>query len=84
MRGQDKFNKYMSDIKKQINDILDDVRPSLQMHGGDVALKSVKNGIVELKVTGACHGCAMASITFGSGIGEMIKQKIPAVKEVRY
>jgi Fe-S cluster biogenesis protein NfuA len=74
----------MPDLKKQINDILDDVRPSLQMHGGDVALKSVKNGIVELKVTGACHGCAMASITFGEGIGEMLKQKIPAVKEVRY
>ncbi len=74
----------MPDIKKQINDILDDVRPSLQMHGGDVELKSVKAGVVELQVKGACHGCALASVTFGEGIGEIIKQKIPAVKEVRY
>ncbi len=72
------------DVKKQINDILDDVRPSLQMHGGDVELKSVKGGIVELEIKGACQGCAMASVTFGEGIGEMIKQKIPTVKEVRY
>ena len=74
----------MSDLKKQINDILDGVRPSLQMHGGDVELKSIKGGIVDLKIKGACHGCYMASITFGEGISEMIKQKIPAVKEVRY
>ena len=74
----------MKDIKSQINKILDEVRPSLQMHGGDVELKSIKDGVVELKVKGACHGCAMASATFGDGIGEMIKQKIPAIKEVRY
>jgi Fe-S cluster biogenesis protein NfuA len=72
------------DIKKQVNDILNDVRPSLQMHGGDVELKSIKGDLVELKIKGACHGCSMASVTFGQGIGEMIKQKIPAVKEVRY
>jgi len=74
----------MKDIKSQINKILDDVRPSLQMHGGDVELKSFQNGVVELKVTGACHGCAMASVTFGAGLGEMLKQKIPVIKEVRY
>jgi len=74
----------MKDLKKQINDILDEVRPSLQMHGGDVSLKSFKDGIVELEVSGACHGCALASVTFGEGVGEVIKQKIPAVKEVRY
>lgn len=74
----------MKDIRLQVNKILDEVRPSLQMHGGAVALVSVKNGIVHLKIKGACHGCAMAQITFGQGIGELIKQKIPTVKEVRY
>ena len=66
----------MKDIKSQINKILDEVRPSLQMHGGDVELESVKDCIVELKIKGACHGCAMADMTFGEGIGEIIKQKI--------
>lgn len=74
----------MPDLKSQINEILDSVRPSLQMHGGDVELKSIKAGVVELEIKGACHGCSMASVTFGEGISEMIKQKIPAVKEVRY
>ncbi len=74
----------MKNFESQINKILDDVRPSLQMHGGDVALISAKGGVVSLKIKGACHGCAMAQITFGEGIGEKIKQKIPAVKEVRY
>ena len=74
----------MPDLKSQVNKILDSVRPSLQMHGGDVELKSVNKGVVELKIKGTCHGCSMAGITFGSGIGEMIKQKIPAIKEVRY
>ena len=74
----------MKDIESQINKILNDVRPSLQTHGGEVDLISVKNGVVELKIKGACHGCAMAEITFGEGVGELIKQKIPAIKEVRY
>jgi len=74
----------MKKIEQQVNKILDEIRPSLQMDGGDVELKSVKAGIVELKVKGACHGCPMAHITFGQGVGNLIKEKIPEIKEVRY
>ncbi len=71
-------------IKQRIEKILAEVRPGLQMDGGDVALKSIKGGVVELKIKGACHGCPMAAMTFDQGVGELIKQKIPQIKEVRY
>lgn len=74
----------MKKIEQKINKILDDVRPGLQMDGGDVELASFKKGTVKLKIKGACHGCPMAQLTFGSGIGEMLKEKIPEVKEVKY
>lgn len=74
----------MKNLNQQINKILDEVRPGIQMDGGDVELKSVKNGIVNLKIKGACHGCPMAAVTFGEGVAGLIKEKIPAVKEVRY
>lgn len=74
----------MTKLEKEINQILDDVRPGLQMDGGDVELKSVKNGVVKLEVKGACHGCPMAHLTFDEGIGNLIKQKIPAIKQVTY
>lgn len=71
-------------LTARINKILDEIRPGLQMDGGDVELKSYKDGIVELKIKGACHGCSMAHLTFGQGVAELIKQKIPAVKQVKY
>lgn len=74
----------MKNLELQVNKILDEIRPSLQMDGGDVELKSIKAGIVELKIKGACHGCPMAAMTFGQGVGNMIKEKIPEIKEVRY
>jgi len=74
----------MASIKEKINKLLDEVRPGLQMDGGDVELASFKGGIVELKIKGACKGCPMAHMTFGTGIGSMLKEKIPEVKEVKY
>ena len=58
------------------------MRPSIQMDGGDVALKSVKNGLVTLKIKGACVGCPLARLTFEQGIGKLIKDKVKGVKEV--
>ena len=79
-----KNKKFMPNTKQQINKILNEVRPGIQMDGGDVALKSFKDGVATLKIKGACVGCPMAQMTFNAGIGEMLKEKIPAVKETRY
>ena len=74
----------MLSTREKIENILKEVRPGLAMDGGDVELKSIKDGVVELKIKGACHGCPMAQVTFGQGVGNLIKQKIPEVKEVRH
>lgn len=74
----------MNKLTQQINQVLAEIRPSLQAHSGDVALVSFEKGIVTLKVAGACVGCPMAAATFNQGVGQILKNKIPGVKTVRY
>ncbi|MDP2919330.1 MAG: NifU family protein, partial [Dehalococcoidia bacterium] len=50
--------------------------------GGDVELIDVKDGVVEVRLTGACGGCPMATMTLKMGIERILKQKLPGVKEV--
>ena len=54
-----------------------DVKPFLAMHGGSAELKNVEEGIVTLKLTGACHGCSMAAITFQMGVEQLLIDKFP-------
>jgi Fe-S cluster biogenesis protein NfuA len=57
--------------------------PSLQADGGDVELVDVSpEGIVKVKLTGACHGCPMSQMTLKMGIEKIIKQQVPEIKEV--
>ncbi len=62
--------------------ILAQVRSTLQSDGGDVELVDVNEGVVRLKLTGACDGCPMATMTLRHGIERILKEKIPEVKEV--
>lgn len=69
----------MSDEKiiKQINQALDDVRPNIQMDGGDIELVSFEDGIVSVKFSGACVGCPLSYYTLKLGIEEQLKNKVP-------
>ena len=70
-------------MKEQVEQALLKVRPALQRDGGDVELVEVsEDGIVKVKLTGACHGCPMASLTLKQGIERVLMQEIPAVKRV--
>jgi Fe-S cluster biogenesis protein NfuA len=70
-------------MKEKVEEVLAKVRPMLQRDGGDVELVSVdEDGTVKVKLTGACHGCPMASITLKRGIEAKLKELIPEVKEV--
>ncbi len=62
--------------------VLDQIRPALQADGGDVELVDVKDGIVSVRLTGACSGCPMSTMTLKMGIERLLKQKLPEVKEV--
>jgi Fe-S cluster biogenesis protein NfuA len=69
-------------MNEKVKAALDEIRPSLQADGGDVELVSVKDGTVSVKLTGACGGCPMATMTLKKGIEKILKEKIPEVKEV--
>ena len=72
------------DIKKQVEDVLNQVRPMLQADGGDVELLGVTDdGIVKVKLTGACGSCQFSTMTLKHGIENRLKELIPEVKEVQ-
>jgi Fe-S cluster biogenesis protein NfuA len=71
-------------IIKQIREIIDTrVRPSVAMDGGDITFESFQDGVVYLKLKGACSGCPSSSATLKSGIENMLKYYVPEVQEVR-
>ena len=68
------------DVKKAIEEI----RPHLQADGGDVEFVEVADeGIVKVRLLGACAGCPMRQMTLTHGISNFIKKKVPEVKEVQ-
>jgi Fe-S cluster biogenesis protein NfuA len=69
-------------MKEQVQEVLNIIRPSLQADGGDVELVDVKDGVVSVKLKGACAGCPMSTMTLKKGIERFLKEKIPTVKEV--
>jgi Fe-S cluster biogenesis protein NfuA len=70
-------------MEEKVRKALDQVRPSLQADGGDVELVEVgEDGIVKVKLVGACAGCPMSQMTLKQGIERFLKSQIPEVKEV--
>jgi Fe-S cluster biogenesis protein NfuA len=71
-------------VKEKVMAVLDEIRPSLQADGGDVELVDVSSdGVVKVKLTGHCGTCPFALMTLKGGIERILKQEIPAVKEVQ-
>jgi len=68
--------------KEQVETVLNKIRPALVRDGGNVELINVKDGKVEVKLTGACAGCPMSTMTLKMGIEQILKKEIPEVKEV--
>ena len=70
-------------LEEQIKTALETVRPNLQADGGDVEFVSVsEDGVVSVKLTGACGSCPMAQMTLKNGIENYLKQEIPEVSSV--
>jgi Fe-S cluster biogenesis protein NfuA len=70
-------------MKEKVQKAIDLIRPSLQADGGDVELIDVSaDGIVKVKLIGACHGCPMSQMTLKMGIEKIIKTQVPDIKEV--
>jgi Fe-S cluster biogenesis protein NfuA len=70
-------------MREKVEAALAKIRPALQADGGDVELVDVtEEGIVKLRLKGACAGCPMSTMTLKNGIERVLKQEIPEVKEV--
>jgi Fe-S cluster biogenesis protein NfuA len=70
-------------MREKIEKALDKVRPSLMADGGNVELVDVEDGVVKVRLTGACGGCPMSQMTLKMGIERVLKQEIPEIKEVK-
>jgi len=69
-------------MREKVEAALAQIRPALQADGGDVELVDVSQGVVKLKLKGACAGCPMSTITLRQGIERVLKEQVPEVKEV--
>lgn len=70
-------------MKEEVQKAIDKIRPGLQADGGDVELVDVSSdGVVKVKLTGACQGCPMSQMTLKMGIEKVIKSQVPNIKEV--
>ena len=69
-------------MREEVQKAIEKIRPALQADGGDVELVDVIDGIVKVRLTGACAGCPMSQITLKSGIEQALKAGIPGVKSV--
>ncbi len=71
-------------MKEKVKKALEELRPHLKADGGDVELVEVtEDGVVKVRLLGACEGCPMREMTLTHGITRFIKKKVPDVKEVQ-
>ncbi|OGO41471.1 MAG: hypothetical protein A2137_03850 [Chloroflexi bacterium RBG_16_58_8] len=68
--------------REKVEAALDKVRPALQADGGDVELVDVKDGVVTVRLTGACGGCPMSTMTLRMGVERVLRQELPEVKKL--
>lgn len=77
-------NHEINELYEEVNHMLNTkIKPILADDGGDVILQKIENGIVFIKMQGACSGCPTSSLTIKSGIENMLKYYIPEIKEVK-
>ena len=69
-------------MRDKVEAVLDEIRPALMADGGDVQLVDVKEGVVTVRLLGACGGCPMATMTLQQGIERKLKEQVPEVKKV--
>jgi Fe-S cluster biogenesis protein NfuA len=79
------FHPYVcGQMRKEVEAAIDKIRPNLQADGGDVELVDVTNdGIVKVRLVGACAGCPMSTMTLAFGIERELKKQVPGVKKVQ-
>jgi Fe-S cluster biogenesis protein NfuA len=71
------------EVKEAVEKALEKIRPLLQRDGGDIQLVEITDGIVKVRLTGACKGCPMSQMTLKQGVERMLLKEVPGLKEVQ-
>jgi Fe-S cluster biogenesis protein NfuA len=69
-------------MKERVQTVIDKIRPMLQADGGDVELVDYEDGVVKVRLKGACAGCPMSQMTLRNGIERLLKEELPEIKSV--
>jgi Fe-S cluster biogenesis protein NfuA len=69
-------------IQKRVQNALDEIRPQIQLDGGDVELVAVEKQTVKVRLTGHCAGCPMSAMTLKNGVEALIKERVPEIQKV--
>lgn len=69
-------------MNEAIVQALEDIRPMLARHAGDIELVGVTDGVVSVRLLGTCRGCPLSELTLKAGVEEMLKDRVPGVKRV--
>ena len=76
-------SQHPASAVEQIEDTLDVIRPALREDGGDVELVGFDDGVVQLRLVGACSACPISTMTVKQGIERRLKTAVPQVREVQ-
>ena len=69
-------------MREEVEKVLEEVRPYLLAEGGDIELVDVVDGVVRVRLKGACAGCPMSQMTLKWGVEQYLKKKIPSIVRV--
>jgi Fe-S cluster biogenesis protein NfuA len=73
----------VKDIKAAVEQALAKIRPLLQRDGGDIELVEVTDGVVKVRLTGACKGCPMSQMTLKQGVEKLLMKEVPGLTSVQ-
>jgi Fe-S cluster biogenesis protein NfuA len=69
-------------IRNRVAKALEELKPQLQADGGDIELLGLENGVVKVRLKGACAGCPMSAMTVKMGVEQYLKKSIPEIVRV--
>ena len=70
-------------MKEDVEKVLETIRPALQADGGDIELVDIKDGVISVRLQGACAGCPLSQMTLKNFVETTIKKNVPGVKAVK-
>ena len=69
-------------MREEVEAALNKIRPALMADGGNIELVDVKDGVVTVRLTGACSGCPMSTMTLRMGVERILREEVPEIKEL--